>query len=238
MSVGIQEKTWAPLSPRERRVLGVMVEKQKTTPDGYPMTVTAITTGCNQKSNRDPVTDYDADLVEETLLGLKAKGATIKVEGSGRVEKWKHNLYELWGLKSRPAEMAILAELMLRGPQTEGELRQRASRMDDISDLDALQGHLKSLIEHGLALYFTPPEQRRGAIVGHNLYPKDELERLKQNVATHARPTEARDEPLPAAERVSVTAELAALKAEVGRLAAAVHLLEQEVAGLKAELGG
>ena len=113
--------SWVPLKPRERRVVGVMVEKAKTTPEYYPMTVAAIVAACNQKSNRDPITNYDQDDVEETLHGLRKKGAVILIEGSGRVAKWKHTLYD-W-LKVSKVELAVLAELLLRGPQTEGELR-------------------------------------------------------------------------------------------------------------------
>ncbi|MBV8558743.1 MAG: DUF480 domain-containing protein, partial [Planctomycetaceae bacterium] len=107
-----------PLSPRERRVLGVLVEKAKTTPEYYPLTVAAIVTGCNQKSNRDPVTNYDADDVEEILQNLRHKGAAVMVEAGGRVVRWKHTLYD-W-LKVKKEELAVVAELLLRGPQTEG----------------------------------------------------------------------------------------------------------------------
>ena len=112
--------------------MGVLVEKAKTTPEYYPMTVAAIVAACNQKSNRDPVTNYDQDDVEETLQGLRKKGAVILIEGSGRVAKWKHTLYD-W-LKVTKVELAVLAELLLRGPQTEGELRARASRMEPLED--------------------------------------------------------------------------------------------------------
>ena len=113
--------SWVPLGPRERRVVGVMVEKAKTTPEYYPMTVAAIVSACNQKSNRDPVTNYDQDDIEETLQSLRKKGAAILIEGSGRVVRWKHTLYD-W-LKVSKVELAVLGELLLRGPQTEGELR-------------------------------------------------------------------------------------------------------------------
>ena len=78
---------WVPLNPRERRVVGVLVEKGKTTPEYYPMTVAAIVTGCNQKSNRDPITNYDQDDVEDTLQTLRKKGAAIMVEAGGRVPR-------------------------------------------------------------------------------------------------------------------------------------------------------
>ena len=89
MSTPVPERTWVSLSPRERRVLGVLVEKAKTTPEYYPLTVAAIVTGCNQKSNRDPVVTYDADDAEEILQGLRKKGAAVMVEAGGRVVRWK-----------------------------------------------------------------------------------------------------------------------------------------------------
>ena len=129
-------------------VWGVLVEKAKTTPEYYPLTVAAIVTGCNQKSNRDPVTNYDPDDVEETLHGLRKKGAVILVEGGGRVARWKHTLYD-W-LKVSKVELAVMAELLLRGPQTEGELRARASRMEPLPDLAALQAVLEALAARAL----------------------------------------------------------------------------------------
>ncbi len=106
--------SWVPLVPRERRILGVMVEKAKTTPENYPMTLAAIVTGCNQKSNRDPVTNYDQDDVEDTLHSLRKKGAVILIEGSGRVPRWKHTLYD-W-LKASKVELAVIAELPVARP--------------------------------------------------------------------------------------------------------------------------
>src|SRR5437868_15079003 len=117
MSSPAVERSWVPLTPKERRVLGVLVEKAKTTPEYYPLTIAAIVTGSNQKSNRDPVTNYDADDVEEILQGLRKKGAVVMVEGSGRVVRWKHTLYD-W-LKVTKVELAVIAELLLRGSQTE-----------------------------------------------------------------------------------------------------------------------
>ena len=169
--------SWVPLKARERRVVGVMVEKAKTTPEYYPMTVAAIVAACNQKSNRDPVTNYDQDDVEETLHGLRKKGAVILIEGSGRVAKWKHTLYD-W-LKVSKVELAVLAELLLRGPQTEGELRARASRMEPLADLPALQAILDALTPRLLVVYLSPPGQRRGVFVTHGLYPPEELEKVR-----------------------------------------------------------
>jgi uncharacterized protein len=164
---------WEPLGMIERRVLGVLIEKQKTskTADAYPMTLNSLTTGCNQKSNRDPVLDLSEDDVEETLISLGKKGFTVKMVG-GRAERFRHLLYELW--KVSKVEMAILAELLLRGPQSEGELRGRASRMDDIPDLDQLRTHLKALADRKLVVYLTEPE-RRGAMLTHGFHTPDEM---------------------------------------------------------------
>ncbi len=170
--------TWVALTPRERRVLGVLIEKAKTTPEYYPLTVAAIVTGSNQKSNRDPLTNYDADDVEDTLHDLRKKGAVILIEGSGRVVRWKHTLYD-W-LKVSKVELAVLAELLLRGPQTEGDLRARASRMEPLADLAALQAILEALAPRKLIQYLSPPGQKRGVFVAHGLYPPEEFERVRQ----------------------------------------------------------
>ena len=104
-------ESWPILSPIERRILGVMVEKAKTTPDAYPMSVNSLVTGCNQKSNRDPVMNVDEPDVDETLSALQAKGLVIKITG-GRVVRWRHQLYDRWGVNK--VELALLAELLLR----------------------------------------------------------------------------------------------------------------------------
>jgi uncharacterized protein YceH (UPF0502 family) len=222
-----------PLNARERRVLGVLIEKQKTTPEYYPMSISAVATGCNQKSNRDPVTNYDVDDVEEILEDLRRKGVAILVEGSGRVPKWKHNAYEWLGLKGRPEEMAVLAELLLRGPQTEGELRQRASRMDEIPDLPKLQTYLSYLNELGLVHYLTPEGQRRGAVVAHGLYPPEELARLRE--AAGRAMSEVADSGQ--VRGGGSPGEVAALREEVETLKAELGQLRDEVERLKRALG-
>src|SRR5262245_54629233 len=118
---------WQPLDLAERRVLGVLVEKQKTTPDAYPLSVNALVTGSNQKSNRDPILSLGDLEVEEALGRLLRRGLVERVQG-GRVERWRHLLYSAWGLDK--VEMALVAELLLRGPQSVGELRSRAGRME------------------------------------------------------------------------------------------------------------
>src|SRR5262245_51294211 len=119
--------TWKPLNPTQRRVAGVLVEKAKTTPEQYPLSLNALTTGCNQKNNRQPLTNLTQDQVEQAIDELREMGAVVEVQGSGRVPKYKHCLYEWLGVEK--IELAIMAELLLRGEQTVGELRSRAARM-------------------------------------------------------------------------------------------------------------
>src|SRR3954470_21809233 len=101
---------WPTLTPNERRVLGVLIEKAKTTPDAYPLSVNALVTGSNQKSNRDPILNLADDDVEEGLRHLQQLGLGPRIIG-GRVERFRHNLYEVWHVDK--VELAILAELLL-----------------------------------------------------------------------------------------------------------------------------
>ena len=235
------EKNWVPLGNRERRVLGVLVEKAKTTPEYYPLTIAAIVTGCNQKSNRDPVTNYDADDVEEILQGLRKKGAVVMVEAGGRVVRWKHTLYD-W-LKVTKVELAVIAELMLRGAQTEGDLRARASRMEPLPDLPALQGVLETLAAKDLITYLSPPGVRRGVIVTHNLYPPNELERERARQAAIPPLDDEPERPVrPVATRAESTPpvstdELAGIRGELTSLRDQVGRLSEEVRELKSALG-
>src|SRR5215471_17065331 len=167
---------WPVLSTLERRVLGVLIEKAKTTPDAYPLSLNSLVTGCNQKSNRDPLLNLSDGEVEMALSALQKKTLVVRLQGSGRVERWRHIAYETW--KVDKVELAVLAELLLRGPQTEGELRGRASRMEPIGDLDQLRLILKRLTERRLVVYLTP-EGRRGTILTHGFHPAAELERLR-----------------------------------------------------------
>jgi uncharacterized protein len=235
--------SWVPLKSRERRVMGVLVEKAKTTPEYYPMTVAAIVAACNQKSNRDPVTNYDQDDVDETLQGLRKKGAVILIEGSGRVAKWKHTLYD-W-LKVTKVELAVLAELLLRGPQTEGELRARASRMEPLEDLPTLQAVLDALAARQLIHHLSPPGQKRGVFVTHGLYPADELEKVRAAFANRtaseeevpSRLSTPRAELAPARVMPGWIDEIASLRSELEKLRGMVDALAAEVQELKSALG-
>ncbi len=134
------------LAPVEVRILGSMLEKDITTPEYYPLTLNALVNACNQKSNRDPVVTYSDDAVSLGLETLKNKGLAITVTGgSNRVPKYAHRIGERLNLR-RP-ELAILAELMLRGHQTPGELRSRASRFYEFGDLEEVETTLRGLME-------------------------------------------------------------------------------------------
>ena len=174
------EPRWQPLSAVDRRVLGVLIEKAKTTPDGYPMSVKAVCTGSNQKSNRFPLMELEPEDVEESLDRLRQLGAVGMIEGYGRVTKYRHYAYEWLGVDK--VEAAVMAELLLRGTQTKGELRGRASRMEPIVDLAALQPILAGLKAKGLVVPVTP--EGRGHVVTHALHQPRELERI---VAEHGR---------------------------------------------------
>lgn len=169
-----EERAWKPLSAKQRRVLGTLMEKSKTTPDAYPMSFTGLATGCNQKSNREPVTNYSAEQVETIVDELRALGAVTIVQGSGRVTKVRHYAYNWLGLNK--VEAAVMTELLLRGEQTIGELRNRASRMEPIADLAQMQQIFDELKRRELVLELTPPG--RGQLVSHNLYPEWERDQL------------------------------------------------------------
>lgn len=166
---------WLPISAIERRILGVLAEKAKTTPDIYPMSLNAICTGSNQKNNRSPLMQLEPSQVEESLDRLREMGAVGLVEGYGRVQKYRHYLYEWLGADK--VELAVMAELLLRGDQTVGELRVRASRMEPIADQAALQTVLNSLKTKGLVISLT--SEGRGHVVTHALYKPREIEQLR-----------------------------------------------------------
>ena len=168
------ERRWCSISSIERRVLGVLVEKAKTVPDSYPLTLASLTSGANQKTNRSPLMNLEPEDVEEALDHLRQLGAVTLVQGFGRVEKYRHMLHDWLGLEK--VELAVMAELLLRGAQTEGDLRGRASRMEPIPDLPTLRTLLKSLMDKGLVLAVTP--EGRGQIFAHALYQPQELEKV------------------------------------------------------------
>ena len=136
------------LSPIEARVIGCLIEKQITTPDQYPLSLNALVNACNQKSNRDPVMSADEAEIQTTLDHLIRKHLVIEKSGFGsRVPKYQHRFCntEFGTLKLTPQELAIVCELLVRGPQTPGELRTRAARMASFADVEQVETALESL---------------------------------------------------------------------------------------------
>ena len=133
----------------ELRVLGCLIEKQRTTPDVYPLSLNALRLACNQSTNRDPVVDYDEPTIRAALDRLGRKGWTRLASGPGsRVAKFRHLVDE--ALQLSPSELALLAVLMLRGPQTPGELKNRSERLYPFGSLDDVEGVLGRLMEREL----------------------------------------------------------------------------------------
>ncbi|HST70628.1 MAG TPA: YceH family protein [Solirubrobacterales bacterium] len=196
----------------EIRVVGCLVEKQRTTPDAYPLSLNALRLACNQSTNRDPVVEYDEATVSEALRRLALRGWTRLASGAGsRARKYRHLLPE--ALDVSDEELALLAVLMLRGPQTPGELKQRAERLHPFSDLAAVQGTLERLLEREL-------------IVRHPRRPGQKEDRFEQVLGGGGEGEEpvAEEAPQPSSEEGEesrldrIESELADLRAEVTRL--------------------
>ena len=168
----------------QRRVLGVLVEKGMTTPDAYPLTIKATTTGSNQKSNRDPVMSIDEDEVLDALEQLREMGLVAEVHtDGGRAQRYRHYLRHVFDW-SEP-QLAIMTELLLRGRQQLGELRSRAGRMKKTESLDHLRQELRSLMEAG-HVQANGDLARRGIEVDHTWYTDREAEKMPQVSAPSA----------------------------------------------------
>ena len=218
-----------PLSPVEARVLGCLIEKELATPEYYPLTLNALVNACNQKSNRDPVMELGDEDVSNAVSSLAWQQLAIVSGEGGRVTKYRHFLEEKWGLN--PPQLAVLAELLLRGPQTPGELRGRASRMVELPDVTTAIGLAMSLEEHDPPLLATLPRQpgRKEARYAQLLTPPPEAD---------AAPTAAPWTPPPTPAGPDVSARLAALEAEVPALKEELAALKAQVAELTRALGG
>jgi uncharacterized protein YceH (UPF0502 family) len=232
---------WQALSAIDRRVIGVLVEKAKTTPEAYPLSINALRSGANQKNNRFPTMELEQEDIEESLERLRGLGAVVEVQGGGRVARFRHCLYEWLGVDK--VELAVMAELLLRGTQTEGELRGRAARMEPIADLAALRPVLVSLKQKGLVISLSP--EGRGHVVTHGLYEPRELEKQRAEVAAggHAQAvvhetSDAGVDRVRTAPTTRDTAELDTLRRAVEELRSEVASLRSEFESLRAELCG
>ena len=167
------------LTANEARLLGALIEKSTTTPEQYPLSINALAAGANQKNNRDPVMQLGEDEVFEAAEGLREKQLAVRVDAVGsRVHKYRHQAGET--LRCRQGELAILAELLLRGPQTLGELRGRASRMHPLATLDDAKMMLRALMEHAEPLVKEIPP-----------LPGSRAERYLQLLSPHSHASEA-----------------------------------------------
>ena len=165
------------LEAPERRVLGTLIEKNLSTPDYYPMTTKALVAGCNQKNAREPVSSYTEDDVRAALGSMQRKHLVLAVKAdTGHATRWRHELDRKWGIQGR--ELAVLAELLLRGPQTEGELRSRAGRMRAFPDVESLHETFQRLreVSQPLIVRLSPEGSVRGVRHAHLLYPPGEME--------------------------------------------------------------
>lgn len=205
------------LKPDECRVLGVLIEKALTTPQQYPLSLNALTVGCNQKNCRMPITDFDDDRVFDAVESLRAKGLVREAMLSGsRVAKFRHVAREVLNVET-PA-LVVLAELMLRGPQTAGELRGNASRMHPIESLDALQAVLAALMQGPTPMVRELPgghARRYAQLLCPDLHPLED--RGSPSQASALRPPAANSTPQHAAS-ADVAVRLDALEREVAKL--------------------
>ena len=129
----------------EVRVLGALIEKEATTPEYYPLSLNALVNACNQRSNRDPVVDYDNDTVYDAVSRLREKRLALTITGSGRVDKYSQRISETLDLGRR--ELAILCTILLRGPQTLGEIKDRSERMYGFADVQEVETVLEKLAD-------------------------------------------------------------------------------------------
>ncbi len=225
-----------PTGPRElsrpqRRMLGVLIEKAFTTPDQYPLTLKGATAGCNQKSNRDPVTNYTEEQVQRFLDELRSLGlaAIVHTEG-GRTERFRH--YARKAYPFTEPQLAIIGELLLRGRQQPGELRTRASRMVPIESQEQLRSELATLVEQGY-VQANGPLDRRGVEVDHSFYQADEGKTLTAGSFRSADVAEAEGESRPSprsgVDASALEGRVAALEATVSELTEGLHALRREL---------
>ncbi len=206
----------------EIRVVGCLIEKQRTTPDVYPLSLNALRTACNQATNRDPVVEYDEETVVEALRRLALRGWTRLASGpGGRARKYRHLLDQALDLDQ--ASLSLLAVLMLRGPQTPGELKGRTARMSAFEDLAAVNDSLDRMVEAG----HVARQPRR---------PGQKEERFEQLLGDGSELADA-----PAASEEGGEPETAAegsLGSRLKRLEAELASLRDELASLRDSLGG
>lgn len=206
-----------PLSPVEARVLGVLAEKQRTVPDTYPLTLNALVAGCNQKTSRDPVMEVSEAEAQQALESLRGKTLVIESSG-GRTLRHAHNLERVLQIPSQST--ALLASLMLRGPQTAGELRINCDRLHRFADISSVEGFLQEL-----------SQRPAGALVAELAHQPG----TRENRWVHLLCGAPERHTAPAAPRGDGAGELAALHSRVEALEAGIAELKARVAALQAQ---
>lgn len=235
------------LSYRQRRILGVLIEKGITTPEYYPMTIKGVTTACNQKNNRSPVVNFDDGLVEDQLEELQKIGLVGKIiSESSRADRFRHFVRKRYPFTE--PQLAIMTELWLRGQQSLGDLRARAARMKPIEDLAALRDALKGLLEAGY-VQVNGPIDMRGVEVDHTFYqPAENQKPMAAFVSSESNdivsPRASSSSSQSVASSSSVQAELTrmteqhdALRDQVVKLQSTVEGLTDRLDKLAKELG-
>jgi len=218
-------KTLPPLSLLETRVLGVLVEKQRTVPDSYPMTLNALLAGCNQKTSRDPVIEASDAEVQMTIDALKSHTLIMETSG-GRVSRFAHNVERVLQIPSQ--SVAVMATLMLRGPQTIGELRINCERLHKFADTSALAAFLQELAERPAGALVMELPRQAGSRENRWAHLLSGVPEIDTSVPSYAGSSNGGD--------ISAS-ELATLKLQVGRLEGEVATLRATVAKLCTELG-
>jgi uncharacterized protein len=205
------------LDAEEVRILGSLLEKEITTPEYYPLSVNALLNACNQKSNRDPVVHWGEDTMDRALYTLREKGLLVSITGAGsRVPKYGHRISEKLNLGRR--ELAILCELMLRGPQTLGELRTRTERMHPFGDL----AEVESVLDHMPELVAKLPRR-----------PGEKEARYAHLLSGQPAIPDAASMPDIGSPGPSPSIRWSALEAEVAQLRQEIDDLKQQFAGFK-----
>ena len=207
------------LDEREVRVVGALVEKQVTTPDYYPLTLNALVNACNQISNRDPVVKYDERTVEDAIDTLRTKNLVYIFYGAeSRVPKYKHMMREVYTLS--PQELAVMCVLMLRGPQTVGEIRGRTGRLHEFAELREVEETLDGLARRDEPLVLKLPRQsgQKDARYTHLLSGAPALEESDEEHASQASPRSSSSRWAESERVARLEAEVAGLRGEVAEL--------------------
>ena len=214
------------LSLLETRVLGVLAEKQRTVPDTYPLTLNSLVSGCNQKSSRDPVIEASEAEVQAALDGLRALSLIVETSG-GRASRYAHNIERV--LRIPTQSTALLAMLMLRGPQTAGELRINCDRLHKFADISSVESFLVELAERAAGGLVVELPRQPGSRENRWMHLLSGAPIIEERVSTRA---------APAAPAGDVTVgEIAALKANVARLETEVSELRAKMEKLCVDLG-